>query len=452
LTARPASTRKGGRLAALALAAVAALGVSLFGGAFSTGGSDRAAAAVTPVDQEALAGLVQGLSTGDSAALVRKLERRVARNGRDAAALTLLGFAYQQRMRETADTSFLPRSGRAFRRAQALVGDNAVVLAGRAALAVSQHRFADAVPLARQAIRLDPENASAFAALGDALEGLGRYRPAFYAFDRAAELSPSVATYARVAHGRELLGRARAARAAFRIALTLDSAVLEQRAWALVQLAELGGGTTSVADAERLFREALRLQPGYVHALVGLAQIESARGRTAAAVRQLRDAVAGAPYAEDILSLAELLDSLGQDDEARESYALVRRIHAAQRANGVRTELQEALFLADRGEQLRRALALARTAHAARPSIQADDALAWVLVRNGRCAEARMYSVRAHRLGTENALFSFHRGMIERCLGNAETARRWFTAALELDPQFSALWAPVAARYARLSR
>ncbi len=448
MTARQTSTRKGGRLATLALAVAAALGVALFGGAFSSGGSDRAVAAVTPVDQQALGELVQGLSTGDSAALVRKLERRVALNGRDAAALTMLGFAYQQRSRETADTAYLPRSGRAFRRAQALIGDNTVILSGLAALAATQHRFRDAAPLARRAIRLDPENASAYAVLGDALEGVGRYRPAFYAFDRAAELSPSVATYARVAHGRELLGRARAAQAAFRIALTLDSAVLEQRAWALVQLAELGG--TSVADAERLFREALRVRPGYVHPLVGLAQVESARGRSAAAVRQLREAVAGAPYAEDILALAELLDSLGRDEEARESYALVRRIYADQRANGVRTELQDALFLADRGEQLRLALNLARAAHAARPSIQADDALAWVLYRNGRCTEARRYSVRAHRLGTENAFFAFHRGAIERCLGNREAAGRWFAAALELDPQFSPLWAPLAERYARL--
>ena len=206
----------------------------------------------------------------------------------------------------------------------------------------------------------------------------------------------------------------------------------------------------SVADAELLFREALRIQPGYVHALVGLAQVDSARGRPAAAVRGLREAVAGAPYAEDILALAELLDSLGRDEEARKSYALVRRIYADQRAHGVRTELQDALFLADRGEQLPRALTLARAAHAARPSIQADDALAWVLYRNGLCTEARRYSVRAHRLGTENAFFAFHRGAIERCLGNREAAERWFAAAIELDRQFSPLWAPLAERYARL--
>jgi hypothetical protein len=41
------------------------------------------------------------------------------------------------------------------------------------------------------------------------------------------------------------------------------------------------------------------------------------------------------------------------------------------------------------------------------------------------------------------ALF-FHRGMIERCLGNRQEAERWFSRALELNPGFSLIWTPVA--------
>ena len=84
----------------------------------------------------------------------------------------------------------------------------------------------------------------------------------------------------------------------------------------------------------------------------------------------------------------------------------------------MRTDLEIAQFDADHGVRLGRALAAARQARRARPSIDGDDVLAWALERNGRCAEALPYSRRALRLGTHDALKYFHRGMIERCLGH----------------------------------
>jgi len=57
------------------------------------------------------------------------------------------------------------------------------------------------------------------------------------------------------------------------------------------------------------------------------------------------------------------------------------------------------------------------------------------------------YSQRALLLGTQDAVKFFHRGMIERCLGHSADARTWFRRALELNPQFSLIWAPVARRY-----
>jgi tetratricopeptide (TPR) repeat protein len=113
-------------------------------------------------------------------------------------------------------------------------------------------------------------------------------------------------------------------------------------------------------------------------------------------------------------------------------------------ANGVRTDLETALFRADHGIRLRQTLALARRAQRQRPSIDGDDVLAWTLERNGRCAEALQYSERALRLGTQDALKFFHRGMIERCLGNRAAARDSFRRALRLNAHFSLLWAPVA--------
>ena len=114
------------------------------------------------------------------------------------------------------------------------------------------------------------------------------------------------------------------------------------------------------------------------------------------------------------------------------------------RANGVRTDLDIALFRIDHGIQLERSLELARRAYRDRPSIEGADVLAWALARNGRCGEALGYAKRALRLGTRDALKMFHRGFIERCLGRDEAARGWFRRALATNPHFSLLWAPVA--------
>ena len=74
--------------------------------------------------------------------------------------------------------------------------------------------------------------------------------------------------------------------------------------------------------------------------------------------------------------------------------------------------------------------------------------LSWALARNGRCVEAQHYSKRALRLGTQDAVKFFHRGMVERCLGNSTVAKTWFRRALALNRHFSLLWAPIAAKYA----
>jgi hypothetical protein len=51
------------------------------------------------------------------------------------------------------------------------------------------------------------------------------------------------------------------------------------------------------------------------------------------------------------------------------------------------------------------------------PTPAAQDAYAWALMANGRAADARDWSDKATFRGRANALFAFHRGMIESSLG-----------------------------------
>jgi tetratricopeptide (TPR) repeat protein len=174
--------------------------------------------------------------------------------------------------------------------------------------------------------------------------------------------------------------------------------------------------------------------------------VEAARGRFGRAIELARQAAATVPLPEFVITLADLYRATGQKALAHEQYALVGATERLLKANGVRTDLELALFKADHGIDVRGALALARAAHLDRPTVFADDTLAWALARNGRCEEALRYSKQALRLGTRDASFFFHRGMIERCLGRRAEAGRWFARALDQNPHFSLVWAPFAKR------
>jgi tetratricopeptide (TPR) repeat protein len=425
-------------------AAVAALAVALFGGGGGT--HARALAAPSAEDTAVLSRLLVGLAGNDTRAYIARLERRSAVRLHDRNTLLLLGLAYQQRARETGDARFFTLSDYALREARAYPGSDELADTGLAALAVSRHRFATALPLARAALRVNPEDATALGALGDALLNLGRYRQAFVAYNRMAELSPSVASYSRIAHARELIGRPRAAAEALELALTLRVPLREHRAAGLVQLGNVKFNTGDLIGARRAYSAALAALPGYVHAQAGLAHTQAAQGDFRHAVPLFRRVVERLPLPQYAIWQGDTLRAAGMAKAARRAYGLVFVIERVQAANGVRTELQTALFDLDHGRRLRNALVRAREAHDRAASIDADDVLAWALARNGRCVDALPYSVRALRLGTRDALKFFHRGMIERCLGHGAKARHWFRLALDLNPHFSPLWTPVALR------
>ena len=72
--------------------------------------------------QEPLSRLLDGFSTGDTAAFVRELELRLEENPYDADALTLLGLAYQQLARETGRSELFTRFLSALSKRRCLAG------------------------------------------------------------------------------------------------------------------------------------------------------------------------------------------------------------------------------------------------------------------------------------------------------------------------------------------
>jgi tetratricopeptide (TPR) repeat protein len=430
------------RLTVAAVAATSVAAALLLGGALRnspTVDSAQPAAAATPAASFAL---------GDTAALVRQLQLQLQAKP-SSRGYAALGLAYEQRARETGDPGYYTKADGVLRRSLALAPRNAVAVEGRGSLALSRHRFRDALRLGREAHELAPQEVRNYGIVGDALVELGRYREAFAAFDTMAREKPGLSAYSRISYARELLGDISGSIRAMKLAVETATGRPESMAWTHVQLGKLYWATGRLSAAGREFAIALSVSPGYAYGLDALAQVEAARGHFRHAIGLEMHAVNDVPLPQFVSFLGDLYRVNGQPGLAARQYGLVSVIRRLLAANGVKTDLETALFQVDHGIRLRQTLALARLTQRERPSIDGDDVLAWALARNGHCDEALHYSRRALRLGTRDALKYFHRGTIERCLGDNAAARIWFGRALALNPHFSLLWAPVARRALR---
>jgi tetratricopeptide (TPR) repeat protein len=117
-------------------------------------------------------------------------------------------------------------------------------------------------------------------------------------------------------------------------------------------------------------------------------------------------------------------------------------------SNGVSLDTEPTLFAADHGTPPA-ALAAAVNGWRIRPFVEMADAYAWALYRNGKLAEAMAYEKRAFVTGWNNALFLYHRGMIEAAAGQRPAAVRDLRRCLSINPHFNVLQAPIAAKTLR---
>ena len=360
--------------------------------------------------------------------------------------MAALGLAYVQQARISADPTYYPKAQAVLGRSLELNGTgNFDALVGMASLAGARHDFAGALVWGRRAEDANPFNGNVHDVIGDALIELGRYPAAFRELQAAVDTKPNLSSYARASYAHELQGDVRGAVGIMQLALQAAGTAQDQ-AWALNQLGDLFFNSGRLDEAEQRYRRAVQTDPSFVPPHGGLARIDAARGHTDAAIAGMQWVVDRYPLPEYVIALGDLYASLGQRAMAARQFGLLGVEEQLFRANGVNVDLEIALFDADHRVDLRAGLAAAKAEWARRQSIQVADALAWELYASSRPAEALRYANLALRLGTKNALFFFHRAMIERALGRTGATRHDLAQAVSTNPNFSILWSNAAAR------
>jgi tetratricopeptide (TPR) repeat protein len=340
-----------------------------------------------------------------------------------------LASAYLQRARETGDPGYYTRAGALLERAAARDPRNAQVALGRATLALARHDFRGGLELAWRARALAPGALASYPAIVDALVELGRYRAAERELQRFVDAKPTLPAYARVSYLRELRGDLDGAAGAMARAVTAGAAAPENVAYVQTLLADLERARGNSAAAQHAYADALAALPGYVPAAAGRARLAAQRGDLTAAARLWRGVVARRPLPEYVIALGEVELAAGRGAAARRDLALVRAQQRLLRGAGVNVDVEFALFEADHGSAAR-AVELARRAWAAAPSVRSADALGWALARSGRPDEGLRWARRALRLGSLDPGFRFHAGMTAIAAGRSAEGRRHLALAL----------------------
>ena len=331
---------------------------------------------------------------------IMEMEGRLKAKPDDIGAAILLSDALLRQARATSDARPANRASDVLR---AVLKENpgqydALRMLG--AIALSQHRFRDALDIGRRARDQRPGDAWNYGVIGDALIELGEYDKAFEAFDTMVSMRPSAAAYARVAYARELSGNVEGALEAMQLAAQATSPQdPESAAWYASQLGELFLKIGKIPEADREFRRAAFVFAEYPAAMVGQAKVKGARGDHDGALALYLDQMTRTPTLDLAVRIGDIYADRGNTAEAERYYQLAEDLDGPAPAQ---TEAHLALFLAERNRKVADAVTIAEAVAATRHDLFTEDALAWAYFKAGRINEAYAASQRALRTGTRD--------------------------------------------------
>ncbi|MFI2366863.1 tetratricopeptide repeat protein [Streptomyces sp. NPDC018833] len=394
----------------------------------------------------AAAGAGAPAAPADLKALIEDREAWLRDHSRDAESWAVLGAAYVERGTRTARPADFPKAERALRRSLALgaARDGDVrALVGMAALANARHDHVAASIWGERARRQQPKAWTLYPVLADAYNGLGNHKLAAQATDMLQKLHSGPQVRGREAQLYRDKGHREDA-AALAYDATVTASTSPEKAAGLLRQGDLAWERGEAAEAVGHYDAALEEDPEAHRALAGRARALVALGPVDAAQRDYEEALEKAPQPEYALEAGELAESLGQDEDAATQYARVRTLVEEARAHGVDNDLVLARYEADHGDPATAVRLLQGEWRRGHRSVYVADAMGWALYRVGRAEDALPFAKLATGQGLRSALFAYHRGQIERELGEYGPARRHIEEALQTNPQFSPLLAPLA--------
>ncbi|MEO8227073.1 MAG: hypothetical protein ABI637_06550 [Gemmatimonadota bacterium] len=363
---------------------------------------------------------------------------RAARDVESAGDRTQLAGLYLQRARATGSNDDVLRAEDAARSSLALrTAHNGKAPMALASALLAQHRFAEALIVARSLLASDPLRVGYRAQVAEIEMELGHYAEADTLFRGLEHERTNLGVAPRLSRWAELHGRLDEAHAlivnARDLALRQTSMPHEQIAWFHLRVGDLAQRNGHLDEAAREFSAGLEVQPDDYRLL-------GARARLAANRQQWREAIAFGERALAITLDPITLGTVGEayaatgDSASAEDFYRTMEVAVGRQAGPFHRAWS--LFLLDHDRRVPEVLARVRAEIAERHDVYGYDLLAWALYKAGRPNEAAAADRSALQLGTRDPLLLFHAGMIARALGDTAAARRHLGDAIALNPSF----------------
>jgi tetratricopeptide (TPR) repeat protein len=361
---------------------------------------------------------------------------RVKRDPSGAFDLARLSALYLQRSRESGDWRDAAQaeslSRRSLRNRRERNDAAAQVLASSL---LTQHRFDEALEIARGLRDRNPTLASMRAMVAEIQMELGMYDSARVAFDSLESARGDLTVAPRLARWAEVDGRSDDARRLMRHSLALarrdPRTPREQIAWFWLRLGdiELRAGRFRAADSA--YKAGLAARSNDYRLLSALARLAAVETRWSDAIQYGDQAIAQNFDPATLGILADAHVALGDTARGRE-YA--RALDVAVRSQPDAYHRAWSLFLLDHGRQTATVTRKINAELKTRRDIYGYDLLAWSLYKQGRYADARRSMTRALAQGTRDAQLFYHAGRIEQATGNTRAADSLLAQARALNP------------------
>jgi tetratricopeptide (TPR) repeat protein len=292
-------------------------------------------------------------------------------------------FALARKARDTAD-------GRYYTQAEERVApllredaDHFEALKVRTWVLLGQHRFREALELARKLNRRTPDDLQVYGFIADACMELGLYKEAEQAAQWMLDLRPgNVPGLTRGAYLREIFGDLDGALDFMRQAYTRTRPEeTGDRAWILTHIGHLLVEKREYAGAEKVLNEALRLYPNYHYALASLAKIRTGQGDHASAAALYRKRYEVAPHPENLFDVGVALSAAGELDASRRAFADFEKAARAEMDGPDNANRELALYYADYTRNFSEALRIMKREAAVRKDVHTMKVYEHVLSR-----------------------------------------------------------------------
>ncbi len=362
-----------------------------------------------------------------------------------AVAWVNLGDSLAQVLRDTANAKYYDLAELAYQRALQLDPKSIDAMSGMAWVTGGRHLFDQSIAWARRALTIDPGHAPSHGIKGDAALELGDYENAFDEYQKMMDLRPDLSSWSRGSYLLWLTGNRSKANWLMEKAIKAGAPYAENTAWCRAKLAVMLYQDGAYGPAAKVLEPVLTGGTHNTHVLLAAAQLATARGDFTGATGFYRRILADGPNHEALAGLGDLYAAQGEKEKAEEFYQKVEALHAAHLATGVHDHMLMAKFYADHDRNLVEALRLAEQRKLTRNVLEAD-VLAWVYFKNGDLTHAQEAMARALREHTPDAEMHYHAGMIATAAGDRGKAQKELGQALSLNPKFSLLQSPIAAK------